>query len=195
MPVKDKDAPGYRTLILRPQDLKSIRAAIKAGSVAATAAAAAAASDEDVSPGPSQWLPVSEDLIPPKGINNFAQLEKELMRIFANAIMFNADPDRGFGKAFVCPAEQDGHSGDGDATQMYEMDADGVVKDTRIMFAEVERIMSDLRSAERRSEERRSESVMVADGDGGPDTDGGAGDDVDELAGEVGVVARKRKRA
>lgn len=38
-PVKERDAPGYKTLILRPQDLKSIRSAITAGHRAATAAA------------------------------------------------------------------------------------------------------------------------------------------------------------
>ncbi|RAL65343.1 hypothetical protein DID88_000911 [Monilinia fructigena] len=98
-PVKERDAPGYKDLILRPQDLKSIRTAITAGHKAAAAVAAAQVTLDDQGQS-SAWLPISEDLIPPKGIINYAQFEKELMRMFANAIMFNADPDRGFGKAF-----------------------------------------------------------------------------------------------
>ena len=35
-------------------------------------------------------LPWSEDLVPPRAIVNGAQLEQEVMRMFANAVMFNA---------------------------------------------------------------------------------------------------------
>jgi len=142
-PVKERDAPGYGALILRPQDLKSIRMAITAGHRAATAAA-----PEDMNPNASSvWLPISEDLIPPKAIINYAQLEKELMRMFANAVMFNGDPDRGFGHRW-----QGIRQGRGDVVG-YEIDEDSVVKDTRAMFADVEKIGGSLRSAERRSEE------------------------------------------
>ncbi|KAK7544182.1 Bromodomain-containing protein [Phyllosticta citribraziliensis] len=107
-PVKAKDAEGYYDIIRRPQDLKSIRAAIQNGS-RAVAAATASTADTPLgnSPGqgpstPTQFpssstqitLPISEDLVPPKGIVNSAQLEKELMRLFANAVMFNVGDDR-----------------------------------------------------------------------------------------------------
>lgn len=35
-------------------------------------------------------LPYSQDLVPPRAIVNGAQLEQEVMRMFANAVMFNA---------------------------------------------------------------------------------------------------------
>ncbi|KAI9885246.1 MAG: hypothetical protein M1823_002951 [Watsoniomyces obsoletus] len=46
------------------------------------------------------WLQATPDIVPPKGIVNSAQLEKELMRMFANAVMFNPDPKGGFGDMF-----------------------------------------------------------------------------------------------
>lgn len=103
-PVKAKDAEGYYDIIRRPQDLKSIRASIQNGS-RAVAAATASNADTPLGNSPSQGpstptqfpssstqvtLPVSEDLVPPKSIVNSAQLEKELMRLFANAVMFNS---------------------------------------------------------------------------------------------------------
>ncbi|KAE8448869.1 hypothetical protein EG329_008871 [Mollisiaceae sp. DMI_Dod_QoI] len=180
-PVKERDAPGYKSLILRPQDLKSIRSAITAGHRAATAAA-----PEDMNPNASSaWLPISEDLVPPKGIINYAQLEKELMRMFANAVMFNGDPDRGIGRRW-----QGIGKGRGDNVG-YEIDEDGVVKDTRAMFADVEKIISSLRSAERRSEEMREGSMARGNLDD---------DEVDELAadddshvGNTGTAKRRRK--
>lgn len=173
VPVKERDAPGYSKLILRPQDLKSIRSAIIAGN---RAAAAAAPDDQGQS---SIWLPVSEDLIPPKGIINYAQLEKELMRMFANAIMFNADPDRGFGKAF-----ETANSEEAADTMTYEIDENGVVKDTRAMFMDVEKVIGALRSAERRTEGVAKEH----------DED----NEVDELAADPenhGSVAKRRRKA
>jgi hypothetical protein len=179
-PIKERDAPGYKDLILRPQDLKSIRSAIHAGQKAASAMQPA-----DVNPSATNvWLPISEDLIPPKGIINNAQLEKELMRMFANAIMFNADPDRGFGRRL-----QDS-KGKGDEVLGYEIDEDGVVKDTRAMFADVEKLVMELRSTERKSEERpRDVSLAEAAID----------DDEDELAGDEGSVnfgslAKRRRK-
>ena len=38
-------------------------------------------------------LPLSTDVIPPKAIVNSGQLEKEVMRMFANAVMFNPGDD------------------------------------------------------------------------------------------------------
>ena len=181
-PVKEHNAPGYKTIILRPQDLKSIRAAILHGS-----RAAAAAAPEDINPNASNvWLPISEDLIPPKGIINYAQLEKELMRMFANAVMFNADPNRGFGKAWYSIGKDKGDN------VGYEIDEDGVIKDTRAMFADVEKVVGSLRSAERRSEEMRESSMARGVGDD---------DEVDELAGDgeshagnTGSMAKRRRK-
>ncbi|SZF03631.1 unnamed protein product [Blumeria hordei] len=151
-PIKEKDAPGYRTIILRPQDLKSIRSAITAGHRAATAAA-----PEDLSPyAPSAWLPISEDLIPPKGIINYSQLEKELMRMFANAIMFNADPKRGLGPAWQDVVERNKEEALG-----YAFDEDSIVRGTKDMFAAVEKKVSDLRSVERRNEVAKKASLAT----------------------------------
>ncbi|KAF4550146.1 Hypothetical protein D9617_18g033370 [Elsinoe fawcettii] len=103
-PVTEREAEGYNEIIKRPQDLKSIKAAITAGAKAVNAAVAAkeAEAEEDEgedatgqSTGSTIMLPKSEDLIPPKGIVNSAQLEKEVMRMFANAVMFNPG-DEGF---------------------------------------------------------------------------------------------------
>lgn len=88
--VKPKDAEGYYDIIRRPTDLKSIQKAIAAG---AKQVAAAASGDTPVgSPGGGGGvveLPLTVDNIPPKAIVNSAQLEKELMRMFVNAVMFN----------------------------------------------------------------------------------------------------------
>ena len=94
-PVRERDAQGYRDMIRRPQDMKSIKAAITAGVRAVNAAIA----EDDSIPtyGPRDTsnvlLPISEDLVPPKGIVNSAQLEREVMRMFANAVMFNPGED------------------------------------------------------------------------------------------------------
>lgn len=197
-PVKERDAPGYKDLILRPQDLKSIRTAITAGHKAAAAVAAAQVTPDDQGHS-SAWLPISEDLIPPKGIINYAQFEKELMRMFANAIMFNPDPDRGFGKAFENKRKES------ERGAVYEIDENSLVKDTRAMFMDVEKDIGALRSAERRSEEAVEREAL-----GGPwgvsirhtSSHVGADDDeVDELAGDGdggignggGSVKRRRK--
>jgi hypothetical protein len=197
--VKERDAPGYKHLILRPQDLSSIRKAINSGHKAANAAASA-----DLHPSQSSvWLPISEDLIPPKGIINYAQLEKELMRMFANAIMFNADPDRGLGRRW------DGARKGRDDIIGYEIEEDGVVKDTRAMFGDVEGWLASLRAVE-----GREEFADVAGGAGrlgssvGPPARVASSvvaedDEVDELAGDgesttgnaVGSVAKRRRKA
>lgn len=98
-PVRDRDADGYSGMIRRPQDLKSIRTSIAAGDRAVKAAIAAAESGAQGSPGgisvtgggtgATVTLPASEAVVPPRGIVNAAQLEQEVMRMFANAVMFN----------------------------------------------------------------------------------------------------------
>jgi len=90
--VRAKDAEGYYDIIKRPTDLASIKKAIAIGSK--QVAAAAAASDNPTgSPGGATGgvveLPVTVDNVPPKSVVNAAQLEKELMRMFVNAVMFN----------------------------------------------------------------------------------------------------------
>jgi hypothetical protein len=118
-PVRDKDASGYSEIILKPRDLKSIRAAITAGTRAVNAATATATSNvEDDSGSTTVELERSADLMPPKAIVNGAQLEKELLHMLANAVMFN-------------PGE------------------DGMVADTREMFDDVETRIRDWRDAER----------------------------------------------
>jgi hypothetical protein len=98
-PVRDRDAEGYSDMILRPTDIKSIKAAIQYGARAITAATELDPSSSMSSSTPSSrdatalLLPWSEELVPPKAIVNSAQLEKELMRMFANAVMFNAGED------------------------------------------------------------------------------------------------------
>jgi len=93
--VRDKDAPGYGEIVKQPQNLKSIGRAIAAGN---HAIAAASTSIESPTATPTTTsttveLERSIDLMPPKAIVNGAQLEKELMRMFANAYMFNPGED------------------------------------------------------------------------------------------------------
>lgn len=148
--IRERDAPGYKSIVLRPQDLKSIRTAIIAGNKAAAAAAAAL---PDGDPGTiSVWLPITEDIIPPRGIINSAQLERELVHMFCNAIMYNPDPFRGPGPAFMRPpsgakvgTDVHGHGGD---VIGYKVDENSIVNDTQAMFVEVEKLLSDLRSTE-----------------------------------------------
>jgi Bromodomain len=179
-PVKEKDAPGYKDLIYRPQDLKSIKSAIAAGGKAVAAAIGAVSvsggtpTENSPSPGPvgtaaakntSLWIPISQEVVPPRGIINSAQLEKELMRMFANAVMFNPGPDRGFGPAFKEKAE----SGQEEDEDTAEEDEDGgVVKDTREMFAVVERAVTDWRAAERAVESLSGKPPATGTGLGRP---------------------------
>jgi hypothetical protein len=98
----------------------------------------------------SLWLPSSEELVPPKGIINSAQLERELVHMFSNAIMYNPDPFRGPGPAFM-PSEDDEGDDEGGTNENalgYKVDENGVVKDTYAMFRETEKLLSELRAAE-----------------------------------------------
>lgn len=143
--VKERDAPGYRNIVLRPQDLMGIKRAINQGSRAANQAAQSLP-DFDPSTSPMNiWLPISADLVPPRGIINIAQLERELVHMFANAIMYAPDPDRGIGPAFK-RRHREGSEDSSEDVLGYEVDEDGIVKDTRSMFGEVEKLLSDLRN-------------------------------------------------
>ncbi|TKA74557.1 hypothetical protein B0A55_04447 [Friedmanniomyces simplex] len=125
-PVRDKDASGYSEIIKQPQHLKSIRAAITAGTRAIAAAtssldspaATPTAASAKAAEGSTLELERTADVLPPKAIVNGAQLEKEVYRMFANAVLFN-------------PGE------------------DGLVADTREMFADVEARVRAWRGAER----------------------------------------------
>ena len=149
-PIRERDAPGYSKVILRPQDLKTIRAAITHGNKTASHAAANLPGGD---PGTSSVrLPISEELVPPKGIINSSQLDRELAHMFSNAIMYNPDPYHGPGPAFLRHDDvEDGDAGDGASGENvlgYKVDEFGVVKDARAMFVEVEKMVSELRSAE-----------------------------------------------
>ncbi|KJK86373.1 hypothetical protein H633G_09760 [Metarhizium anisopliae BRIP 53284] len=187
--VRERDAPNYRQIVLQPQDITSIRSAIKQGNKAALQAASSLPGGD---PGTaSVWLPISEDLIPPKGIINSAQLERELVHMFCNAIMYNPDPDRGPGPAFLKRSQDEEEEVVG-----YRVDENGVVKNTRSMFVEVEKLLGDLRSAEKDrgvpppSATRPASVATPAD-----DT----AEDEDELAGDgntaTSVVKRRRVAA
>ncbi|KAI1136557.1 hypothetical protein F5Y05DRAFT_390157 [Hypoxylon sp. FL0543] len=189
-PVKPRTAPGYFEIVLRPQDLKGIQKAITAGS---KAAAAAVATMPDVEPNATNvWLPISVDLVPPRGIINIAQLERELVHMFANAIMYNPDPYRGFGPSFLRSNRRASLEDDGEDYRGYEVDENGVVKDTRSMFGEVEKLLSDLRNEVERNAPpptgvppSASRSLSVAGGEANT-----AEDDTDEQAGD----GSKRRR-
>lgn len=139
-PVKDRDAPFYSQIVRKPQDLKHIRMAISAGQRAA-AAAEKNLNDSDPSV-MNVWLPISRDLVPPRGIINIAQLERELVHMFANAIMYAPDPARGLGPTFL----RQGDSEDGNDAIGYEVDENRYVKDTRAMYAEVDNLLGNLRN-------------------------------------------------
>ncbi|KAL9099309.1 MAG: hypothetical protein Q9163_005177 [Psora crenata] len=169
-PLTDRDAPGYRDLIYRPQDLKSIRTAINAGSKALSIAMDEL--DEPAGMGPHVWVPENEELIPPKGIVNAGQLEKELMRIFANAVMFNPDvaENRGLGPAFRTrqrlreansldetasaePAEAEAADGTRVEIGVAAPVEGAVVKDTREVAKNAQESFARWRAVERHAEE------------------------------------------
>jgi hypothetical protein len=145
--IRERDAPGYSSIVLQPQDLKSIRAAINHGN---RTAAAAAASLPDGDPGTSSvWLPISEELVPPKGIINSAQLDRELAHMFSNAIMYNPDPNRGPGPYFMRSDEEvDAEDGEDGPVLGYKVDENGIVNNARAMFVEVQKLLADMRNAE-----------------------------------------------
>lgn len=209
-PLTQREAPGYPTLIYRSQDLKSIKQAITIGNRALTAfveqdrdedgdskdiISLAGAGEGDA----RVWVKKNEDFLPPKGIVNSAQLEKEIMRVFANAVMFNPDPKRALGPAYRTRAKVqerhipvhldervDEHDGDEGGDDVSEEEG-GVVKDAREMFEDVERVVGHWRAAERAAEEA---AILTGSGKLGK-TRGGEGEeeDADELAGEESGLA------
>ena len=101
-PVR-KTTVGYYEWILEPTDLKTIKAQLGQGTKAITAAAASLDSGspggDTPDTGSTLILPYSDELEPPKAIVNADQLEQELMRMFANAAMFNEGNEGVVGQA------------------------------------------------------------------------------------------------
>ncbi|KAK4038164.1 hypothetical protein C8A01DRAFT_17735, partial [Parachaetomium inaequale] len=220
-PIREKDAPGYHKVVKQAQDLKTIRAAINHGNRAASHAASSLLEGGD--PGSSSvWLPRTEDLVPPRSIINSSQLDRELAHMFSNAVMYNPDPHHGPGPAFV-RGDVDDEDGEGGADAAggggggggaagagqqdsgvlgYKVDEFGVVNDARAMFVEVEKLLSELRSAEVRrgapppgiaggvtGTSTRQVSVLGGNGGGGGGAD--EGEEGEEGDGE-GTVKRRR---
>lgn len=182
-PLTDREAPGYKELVYRPQDIKSIKAGITAGSKALVKAAENMGEDGSSS---NVWVPETPDVIPPKGIVNSAQLERELMRMFANAVMFNPDvpTKRSFGPAFRTRQRtmergavySDDEDQGEDEVIKGKQDV-SVVKDTRDMFEVVEKKVAEWRSAERAAEEGGTSKTATGR------LRGGGSEEADELAG------------
>ena len=155
-PLTEREAPGYRSLIYRPQDIKSIKSAIHQGSKAISAATEAgeaetpgSASGSGTTPSKTNGLIIKKtaDLVPPKAIVNSSQLEKELIRMFANAVMFNPTSEHTFGPAFPMRTETRSREG----TQNSELEEGGIISDTLAMYEDVEKAVSTWRSVERGS--------------------------------------------
>ena len=164
-PIGERDAPGYHDLIYRPQDLKTIKSAVYQGSKAvATAGESFSTPGDGESPAPGGtpsksgvlMLNKTEDFVPPKGIVNSAQLEKELIRMFANAIMFNPIPQRGFGPAFPMSSDR----GSRESTQVGDGDEGGIIQDSLEMFEDVQQAVTRWRAAERTADELANKNVL-----------------------------------
>lgn len=176
-PLTERDAPGYKDLIYRPQDLKSIRGALSQGNRAVAAATEAAAAEGE-SPMPSgtpskntAWLAKTPELIPPKAIVNSSQLEKELIRMFANAIMFNPAPDveRGFGRSFRMIRPDQSAATTRSSSHPWDLDEGGISRDTREMCDDVEKAVTKWRAAERTTttDEAANKSMLSLRGSSG----------------------------
>jgi Bromodomain len=176
-PLTERDAPGYKDLIYRPQDLKSIKSALTHGNKAIAAATEAVNTAEGESPNPTgtpskntAWLAKTAELIPPKAIVNSSQLEKELIRMFANAVMFNPAPDRerGFGGSFQMrkPNERTPSS------HPWELDEGGIIRDTREMCDDVEKAVTKWRAAERTTTDDSAKSMLSLRGSSDSNADG-----------------------
>lgn len=157
-PLTEREAPGYRNLIYRPQDIKSIKSAIHQGNKAVSAAteageaetpASVSGSGSGMTPPKTNGLIIKKttDLVPPKGIINSSQLEKELIRMFANAVMFNPTPEQTFGPAF--PMRTDARSREGTQNSELEFEEGGILSDTLAMYDDVDKAVSTWRAAER----------------------------------------------
>ncbi|KAL6717364.1 hypothetical protein ACLMJK_005279 [Lecanora helva] len=196
-PLTDRDAPGYKDLIYRPQDLRSIKLAINAGAKALTKASEDTVEDANSA---SVWIPETPEVIPPAGIVNSTQLEKELMRVFANAIMFNPEvaSKRGVGPAFRTrrrtldqgAINDNEEEAQGDEIVKGKQDV-SVVNDTREIFEAVQEKVAQWRSAEKPTTD---DANSLTKGPVGRSRGGGS-EEMDELAGAgeevVGTVEKE----
>ncbi|KAK5661335.1 hypothetical protein OQA88_11230 [Cercophora sp. LCS_1] len=205
-PIRERDAPGYHKVIVQPQDLKSIKAAINAGNRSAAQAAAALPGGDSNSS--SVWLPCSDVLVPPKGIINSGQLDRELAHMFANAIMYNPDPGHGPGHTFLVRSDEEGGDEEGggqEGTLGYQVDEFGVVNDARAMSSEVEKLLSELRSAEVRrkidgrtgattgTSTRQASVAQREASQAGDEVNTNADGDDEHTEAETGTTAKRRR--
>lgn len=181
-PLTEREAPGYNSMVFRVQDLKSVKAAVSAGG--RTIAAIAEQEKESMPSGTNiMWVPETEDVTPPKGIVNGSQLEKELIRVFANAVMFNPDmaENRGLGPALRSRertvaghlSRQDGESGELESNNEMESvkfeigvarpEAGALVKDARDMFNAVEEFLDEWRGVGAVSEDEARDAPVIGD--------------------------------
>ncbi|KAJ5599113.1 hypothetical protein N7450_000180 [Penicillium hetheringtonii] len=153
-PLGERDAPGYHDLIYRPQDLKTIKSAVHQGSkavAAATEAVSTPAGDSE-SPAPVSGTPTK---------NNVLMLQKsedlkEFVRMFANAIMYNPVPERGFGPGFPMISDR----GSRESTQSSDGEEGGIIQDSKDMFKDVEQAVTRWRAAERTADELAYKNVL-----------------------------------
>jgi hypothetical protein len=226
-PLSEREAPGYKDLIYRPQDLKSIKTAIGRGSRAANAALDELAGGEEghgaetpnkgsgvtntVAAGMT-LLKKTDELAPPKGIVNSSQLEMELMRLFANAVMFNPLPanECGFGPRFKMQRVDEQGAADRDGTRdadeeggkgysYVQVEEGGIIEDTRGMFEYVEKSVGDWRSAELGLGEATLPRSTTGVGLRGGSVSSALGDDNDVLSDAEGMkaetgISRKRRK-
>ena len=202
-PLTERDAPGYKDLILRPQDLKSIRGAISTGGRALTAALDDLG--DSAGAGAHIWVPETEDLVPPKGIVNAGQLEKELMRIFANAVMFNPDvpENRGLGPAFRTRRRLREGSSVGESSSQEETgkgtfeigvaapQEGDMVQDTRQVAKDVQESFVRWRAVDR---EREDDIAVAGEAEGGEEEDASEGEVKESVEVEEEGERRSKRR-
>lgn len=168
-------------------DLKSIKAAVTAGNRAGTAILKEMEErGEEVDKNALVVeLPVTRELVPPKGIVNSRQLERELMLMFANAVMFNPDSERGISFRRSTRNRREGG---------YAVDEDGVVKDARTMAADVQVIINELRETERKRESESARSSVVREQDKGSASREKEGEERENEESAAEGPSKKRKR-
>ncbi|KAK6359250.1 hypothetical protein TWF696_000413 [Orbilia brochopaga] len=97
-PVDERSAPGYSRIVYKPQDIKSIRACIKAGAaqnptgtpaLTPTPTADGPGASFGTTPSTPTTATAASLVAAKSAITNSAQLEKEIWRMFANAVMYN----------------------------------------------------------------------------------------------------------
>ncbi|KAF3928592.1 hypothetical protein AA313_de0202609 [Arthrobotrys entomopaga] len=100
-PVDERSAPGYSKIVYKPQDIKSIRACIKAGAAQNATGTPTLTPTPTTTDNPTMSFGTTPSTpttttaattgmaFGKSAIVNSAQLEKEIWRMFANAVMYN----------------------------------------------------------------------------------------------------------